>query len=240
MSGLKMLERQCPSCGRTIIIEAFLRAWVNETGNHATCLRLGVYGLDREPSDDIWRLTKPGLLYWVDRALKADGFNIWNAVGNGPKSLTQNHKPKVSLRPPAAPRSFRTDDKQTASVVYPHLPTGTMEDRSGLADVIFTEDGMDIGPGDFVECVDANPSPGTIFGPTEALRLGALYTVERCMLIDGTPCVHLVEIKRDARAILFYGENCGYATRRFRPIYRPKPNAFDQYLKAPDKTKIPA
>ena len=83
-----------------------------------------------------------------------------------------------------------------------------------------------IGPGDWVECVDA--SPCSMYGPPP-LTVGALYRVERIRefepeVIDGW-CLWLVGVRANSPEGAFGGG-------RFRPIYRPKSSIIEQ-LKQP-------
>lgn len=94
----------------------------------------------------------------------------------------------------------------------------------------------DIGPGDFVECVDIAPMDG---GGPPPLNLGAVYCVRgRGRIPDhrpncpGAPTVY-IDGPRDA-----LGD--GFLVRRFRPILRPKPDAFTDLLKVPDRKRVTA
>lgn len=90
-----------------------------------------------------------------------------------------------------------------------------------------------IGPGDFVECVDATSGPGA-WMPGEAPVVGAIYTVERVFVNGwGIESLHLRELKRHPGSVAFWGGGpLGYNIKRFRPIYRPKSSLIEQ-LKRP-------
>lgn len=129
------------------------------------------------------------------------------------------------MRPPDVPRSPKsplTDDKQIASGVYPLFRQEPWKIGLRLADVTHLENDMDIGPGDFVECVDA--SPGKL---PHRLVAGAIY------LVTGHPHAWGITLKEEPSK-----NPSGFSVYRFRPIYRPKPSAFTDLLKVPDKTKI--
>ena len=70
----------------------------------------------------------------------------------------------------------------------------------------------DIGPGDFIECIDDLRS----INPQSMLVLGAIYTAVEVFDDDrGTPGVSVKEATPPAP---YYG----FAISLFRPVYRPK------------------
>lgn len=83
-----------------------------------------------------------------------------------------------------------------------------------------------IGPGDWVECVNASPfhSRNAV---SNRLRVGAIYQIANCGLDpgDGVPIVWLVGLDSGdfTRAFL---------AARFRPIYRPKASLIESLLTA--------
>lgn len=82
-----------------------------------------------------------------------------------------------------------------------------------------------IGPGDFVECVDARPCP--IYGPVP-LVVGGLYVVSRVEQDTATVfgwSIFLVGVRSG-------GPHGGFGGGRFRPIYRPKQSLIES-LKTP-------
>lgn len=94
----------------------------------------------------------------------------------------------------------------------------------------------DIGPGDFVECVDIAERPGEL--QTDVLILGAIYRVEQLILVtlpDYGPAVFLVEHPENGP----HGLRRCFAPSRFRPIYRPKSEIIEG-LKAPAPELEPA
>jgi hypothetical protein len=91
-----------------------------------------------------------------------------------------------------------------------------------------------IGPGDWVECVDASPHRGALDPSTIiALSLGALYQVrEVADGFAGGELRHgllLVGLKNRTNRD---GLEFAYDVERFRPIYRPKSSIIEQ-LKQP-------
>lgn len=99
---------------------------------------------------------------------------------------------------------------------------------------------MDIGPGDFVECVNNRDLNGH-WEDSERPVVGAIYTVQRVLMDDDNdPILHLKEIRRCAEAVRLWGPDVGYWALRFRPIYRPKPDVFADLLKAPGRVGEPA
>jgi hypothetical protein len=94
----------------------------------------------------------------------------------------------------------------------------------------------DIGPGDFVECVDDAPGPGNHKG----IAAGNIYTirkVQESLVTPGTFGVLLVGIILPRHPL---GHEIAWKTDRFRPIYRPKPDAFTDLLKVPDRQRVTA
>lgn len=93
----------------------------------------------------------------------------------------------------------------------------------------------DIGPGDFVECVDASPA----VNGTQPFLAGSIYVVTHVWppagndLRTGKPSSGAVDIRWVPRA----HPNVGWEISRFRPVYRPKPDALADLLNVP--TKIP-
>lgn len=87
-----------------------------------------------------------------------------------------------------------------------------------------------IGPGDWVECVDASACPA--YGPTP-LVVGLIYAVER---IDGRADVvggvalHLVGVRSG-------GPQGGFGAFRFRPVYRPRTDLIETLLQPVDGVK---
>jgi len=91
-----------------------------------------------------------------------------------------------------------------------------------------------IGPGDWVECVDASTPPG--FTLRAHLAVGRLYLVEWVGVVPpgfsnpGAPAIRLMGhpsgLNRMGR------QTVGWAIARFRPIYRPKQEIIEA-LKAP-------
>lgn len=90
-----------------------------------------------------------------------------------------------------------------------------------------------IGPGDWVECVDA--SARIPYGPPP-LCLGSVYRVERVEAdVNGWgPGVWIVGIRAESPSGGFYAD-------RFRPIYRPKSELLESLLhKADEPLKVDA
>jgi hypothetical protein len=85
-----------------------------------------------------------------------------------------------------------------------------------------------IGPGDFVECVDASVAPEAVrLGYTGcALQLGAVYVVDRVGVGSetGLPSVWLRGHHRPCA-------DGSYLARRFRPIYRPNSEILNSLLR---------
>lgn len=79
-----------------------------------------------------------------------------------------------------------------------------------------------IGPGDWVECVDA--SPNRRIGRS-VLAHKALYQVERAGFVTNLPALWLVGLRS-------LGTTGAFDARRFRPIYRPKADLIET-LKQP-------
>lgn len=88
-----------------------------------------------------------------------------------------------------------------------------------------------IGPGDFVEFVNPNHPQG---GVVRRLVAGALYIVESMGEVPHDPghdfggqwWVRLVGVKNSPDTV-------GFWLGHFKPIYRPKPDAFTRLLDAP-------
>lgn len=96
-----------------------------------------------------------------------------------------------------------------------------------------------IGPGDWVECIDASPSEeGRHFCEADQLVLGTVYCVSAAWVWrDSTPVI-LVGRER-SEASEYWGVRCGYGVRRFRLIYRPK-NDLIERLKSSKPALVPA
>lgn len=94
-----------------------------------------------------------------------------------------------------------------------------------------------IGPGDFVECIDA--SPERITGAKCSLVLGNLYVVEAVWHLtdirDG-----LVGCAIDLVGVARPWDNTAFGLHRFKPILRPKPDAFTRLLETPTEVREPA
>lgn len=88
----------------------------------------------------------------------------------------------------------------------------------------------DLGPGDFVECVNASGRFAS--DPPSGLLLGALYTVEAVYINDEGRGLTLVGLRASSPFV-------GYAIDRFRPIYRPKASVIESML-APAPEMEPA
>lgn len=95
----------------------------------------------------------------------------------------------------------------------------------------------DIGPGDFVECLCGakHPCGG------DSITKGSVYVVRGI-----TPGV-FYQTKTSGFGILLVGVRLNLAsngaehawnTNRFRKIYRPKPDAFTDLLKVPDRKRV--
>jgi hypothetical protein len=86
-----------------------------------------------------------------------------------------------------------------------------------------------IGPGDWVECVDA--AARSFFAPEDVLTVGKLYRVTKTFVNAFGPALGIEGHPRiDASA--YWGFEVGYRLHRFRPIYRPKSSIIEQ-LKQP-------
>lgn len=95
---------------------------------------------------------------------------------------------------------------------------------------------MDIGAGDFVECVRGAPHR---FVPGSALAEGRLYQVREVVTFPNVKGAGL----RLVGVVLpdhTNGKEFAWDLKRFRPIYRPKPDAFADLLKTPDRVGEPA
>lgn len=95
---------------------------------------------------------------------------------------------------------------------------------------------MDIGPGDFVVCVNAAPHR---FVPASGLIQGGLYQVREVVTfpnVRGTG-LRLCGVIMPTHT---NGKEFAWTIDRFRPIYRPKPDAFADLLKVPACVGEPA
>lgn len=89
-----------------------------------------------------------------------------------------------------------------------------------------------IGPGDWVECIDASTRGASIWEPGGEIVVGQAYQVSDVFEgWNGAPNLALVGRDRGI-AERFHGCRLGYAPDRFRSIYRPKSD-FIESLKAP-------
>lgn len=89
-----------------------------------------------------------------------------------------------------------------------------------------------IGPGDWVECVDADFGVG-VWADRRRIFKGMLYQVSDAWIdFDNEPVI-LVGWEREV-ATREFGARAGYWVRRFRPIYRPKADLIES-LKTPAK-----
>ena len=90
---------------------------------------------------------------------------------------------------------------------------------------------MDIGAGDWVECVH-NGERGGLSWPRPELVVGGIYSVARLdpdYLLVGYPVLWLNEQINPEQ----YSDG-GYAADRFRPIYRPKASLIQSLLEKQD------
>lgn len=86
-----------------------------------------------------------------------------------------------------------------------------------------------LGPGDYVECVDASLGEGLVWMPGEAPIQGALYTVSAIFTdVFGIEVLEFKELKRSENACAHYGGRLGYGRRRFKPIYKRDEKLFRQ------------
>lgn len=94
----------------------------------------------------------------------------------------------------------------------------------------------DIGPGDFVECVNAAPHR---FVPGSGLIQGRLYQVREVVTFPNVrgAGLRLCGVTMPAHT---NGKEFAWSIDRFRPIYRPRPDSFTELLKAPDRVGEPA
>ena len=77
-----------------------------------------------------------------------------------------------------------------------------------------------IGPGDFVECVDASPTRGGWPVPFVA---GAVYLVERLHVYsDAWACAGAIAVVIRGCPNPYNGGEDGWNPGRFAPVYRPK------------------
>lgn len=79
---------------------------------------------------------------------------------------------------------------------------------------------MDIGPGDYVECIDASWHGTGSRADWKLLKRGALYVVT--LVVRRTDGLHLAGMPMH--------NPDGYATSRFRKVYRPKADVFTHLL----------
>lgn len=91
-----------------------------------------------------------------------------------------------------------------------------------------------VGPGDWVECIDASTPANRTYNP---LALGALYCVDAVIPRsntcprDGCTCV-----LRLAKVVTKPPHMPGFCPSRFRPVYRPKAEVIQALLQpAPAK-----
>lgn len=95
-----------------------------------------------------------------------------------------------------------------------------------------------IGPGDWVECINASPKPGTRKvdwrGPT--IEVGKLYRVTAAF-VDGTGAPVILVGWERVKATRENGFRCGYHVDRFRPVYRPRTDLIESLLQPVDGVK---
>lgn len=89
-----------------------------------------------------------------------------------------------------------------------------------------------IGPGDWVECVDASPCRRIGF---TSLVHGRLYRVSALGVPDGSGERGLIIAEAPHPDTTRYG--VGWALRRFRPVYRPRAHLIESLLKPVDGVK---
>ena len=77
--------------------------------------------------------------------------------------------------------------------------------------------GVPIGPGDWVECIDA--AARVWFPPEEQLTNGAVYCVAECFTDARGHSVFALVGKERVYGSRYVGFRLGYAIWRFRPIY---------------------
>lgn len=84
---------------------------------------------------------------------------------------------------------------------------------------------MDIGVGDWVECICARTCGcGCFPAGTSVLILGKIYQVETvCSHIEESPGLTLVEVSTP-------GDHHCFPARDFRPIYRPKQELIESLM----------
>lgn len=96
---------------------------------------------------------------------------------------------------------------------------------------------VDIGPGDWVECINASPNS---HGDAVPLTLGGIYRVAMVVETVGFKgeCTGLGLVLHDVE-FRFYPIASGaqvpeaFSVRRFRPIYRPKAEVINALLAPP-------
>lgn len=93
---------------------------------------------------------------------------------------------------------------------------------------------MEIGPGDWVECIKCNPYRGGII---TGLHLGGLYQIRA--INNAGSGLHLVGIKSPFELGISGNPDCAWTTEAFCPIYRPSAT-FIAGLKEPFKEKLNA
>jgi hypothetical protein len=76
--------------------------------------------------------------------------------------------------------------------------------------------------GQKVVCVDADPGDGYIGWADDGPVEGHVYTITSVHDHDGDLVVWLAEIERHPMARRLWGEECGYAACRFRPVVTRK------------------
>lgn len=84
-----------------------------------------------------------------------------------------------------------------------------------------------IGPGDWVECVDAGSNPGKRGPP---LEVGRVYRVQ-AVVSQGHPCLH-DGCGHNLLEVAGVNHELPCCPNRFRPVYRPKADLIAS-LKAP-------
>lgn len=89
---------------------------------------------------------------------------------------------------------------------------------------------MDIGKGDFVECMNNTALPGTRwFFPEDVLSVGVLYRVRDCFEAPDGASI-LVDGHERQRSSARFGYRVGYGVERFRPVYRPNAQLLQSLL----------
>lgn len=99
----------------------------------------------------------------------------------------------------------------------------------------------DIGPGDYVECVNASTAAKAPWKDGPGLHVGRVYVVSETFINANNSPVVLLGWERVLSSRI-HGFRCGYGVERFRRIYRPKADLIAGLLKpvetAPEK--VPA